>query len=131
LQKINAPGFLEAWRDPKQYDVFGAWISVEWYGSIKPSTDMLKQAKGSQLLVNEGWTTNAREARVTTGTKFSKNIKRLMRENQQKADMMRPLLELQQEFGNNDTANNGDDANTQLQSLLEENINMLEEKSNG
>lgn len=66
---------------------------------------MLKQAKGSKLLVNEGWSTNAREARITTGTKFSKNIARLKRENQQKADAARPLLELEAEFGEDQTAN--------------------------
>lgn len=103
LQKIKAPGLLQAWRNPSQYDIFGAWIAVDWYGSIKPSTDMLKQAKGSQLLVKEGWSTNAREARVTTGTKFSKNIKRLTRENELKAKSIRPLLELQAEFGTDNT----------------------------
>lgn len=99
LQKIEAPGLLESWRNPQEYDIFGAWISTEWYGSIKPSTDMLKQAKGSKMLVQEGWSTNAREARVTTGTKFTKNIKRLKRENQLKVDAARPMAEFQKEFG--------------------------------
>lgn len=103
-QSISAPGLLQAWRDPQRYDIFGAWVAADWYGSIKPSTDMLKQAKGSKLLVNEGWSTNAREARITTGTKFSKNIKRLTRENQQKADAARPLLQLKAEFGEDNTA---------------------------
>jgi capsid protein len=104
LGKVDAPGLLEAWRDPMQHDILAAWTCVDWYGSIKPSTDMLKQAKGSKMLVEEGWSTNAREARITTGTKFSKNIKRLRRENQMKADVARPLLELQQEFGAEATA---------------------------
>lgn len=99
LMKISAPGLLEAWRDPKKYDVFGAWVSTDWYGSIKPSTDTLKQAKGSKLLIDEGWSTNAREARITTGTKFSKNIKRLKRENELKVEAARPLAEFRQEFG--------------------------------
>lgn len=120
LQKINAPGLLESWRNPAEYDIFGAWVSVEWYGSIKPSTDMLKQAKGSKMLVDEGWSTNAREARGTTGTKFSKNIKRLKRENELKAEAARPLLELQREFGAQDTAaaiNALEDATAQLQEV--------------
>ncbi len=99
LQKVTAPGLLEAWRDPKAYDVFGAWIATDWYGSIKPSTDMLKQAKGSKMLVEQGWSTNAREARMTTGTKFSKNMKRLKRENQQKVEAALPLAEFEREFG--------------------------------
>jgi len=99
LGKIQADGLLDAWRDSSQYDVYGAWTSVEWYGNIKPSTDMLKQAKGSKMLVDEGWSTNAREARITTGTKFSKNVKRLKRENEQKAEAMRPIAEFKKEFG--------------------------------
>lgn len=97
--RIQAPGLLNAWRDPQQQDVFGAWIASDWYGSIKPSTDMLKQAKGSKLLTAEGWSNNARESRTLTGTKFSKNMKRLKRENQMKAEAARPLAEFEQEFG--------------------------------
>jgi len=98
LQKIKAPTLLKAWRDPLMYDVFGAWVSVEWYGSIKPSTDMLKAAKASKLLIAEGWSTNARESRMLTGTKFSKNIKRTKRENELKVEAARPMAEFSQEF---------------------------------
>lgn len=97
--RISAPTLLDAWRDPQRQDEFGAWVSVDWYGSIKPSTDMKKQAQGSQILIGEGWSSNAREARTLTGTKFSKNIKRLKRENELKAEAARPLAEFQQEFG--------------------------------
>lgn len=96
---IKAPGLLEAWRDASKHAALAAWVSCDWYGSIKPSTDMLKQVKGSDLLVAGGYSTRAREARVTTGTKFSKNIKRLRRENEQLADAARPMLELKAEFG--------------------------------
>jgi len=125
LGKISAPGLLAAWRNPKEYDIFGAWIATEWYGSIKPSTDMLKQAKGSKLLVAEGWSTNAREARVTTGTKFSKNIKRVKRENEQKAEAARPLAEFQQEFGQTAdealaAADNMEELEAKLDEYLEE-----------
>lgn len=101
---IAAPGMLAAWRDPQRYDVFGAWMSTEWYGSIKPSTDMLKQVKASELLVAGAFSTRAREARVTTGTKWSRNVKRTKRENEQLADAMRPMLELKKEFGEDQTA---------------------------
>jgi len=124
LQKITAPGLLQSWRTPSEYDIFGAWTATDWYGSIKPSTDMLKQAKGSKLLVEQGWSTNAREARVTTGTKFSKNIKRLKRENELKADAMRPLLKLQQEFGDQGTA---DAINTLEDSIIQ----LVEDRENG
>ena len=97
LRKIEAPGFLESFRSATNYDVYAAWIRCDWYGSIKPSTDMLKQAKGSELLVRNGWSTNAREARITTGTKYSHNVAKLKRENEQLAEALRPLVEMRQE----------------------------------
>lgn len=123
LQKIAAPGLLQAWRNPQEYDIFGAWMATDWYGSIKPSTDMLKQAKGSILLVEQGWSTNARESRMLTGTKFSKNMKRLKRENELKAEAARPLLELQEEFGRDTAAeaiNAIDDAANSIVQLVED-----------
>lgn len=98
LQKIKAPGLLESWRDPAKYDIFAAWIAVEWYGSIKPSTDMLKQTKGSKMLVQNGWSNNARESRGLTGTKFTKNVKRLQRENALLAEAMTPLIEAEEKL---------------------------------
>lgn len=123
LQKIPAPGLVQAWRNPAQYDILGAWLTVDWYGSIKPSTDMLKQAKGSKILVTEGWSTNARESRVISGTKYSRNIKRLKRENEQKAEAARPLLELQREFGVDNTT-------TAVEALEEATLYLMESAEN-
>lgn len=81
-RRTDMPGFLEAWRDLSKFDVYGAWLQSDWYGSIKPSTDMLKQVKASDLLVVGGYSTRARESRIMTGTKFSTNVKRLRRENE-------------------------------------------------
>jgi capsid protein len=97
-QKIIAPGLLDAWRDKSDYAEFAAWNSVDWYGSIKPSTDMFKQAKGSELLIQNGLSTHSREARINTGTKFTKNMKRLKRENELMVEARRPMAEFQQEF---------------------------------
>lgn len=96
---LRVPGLLDAWRDPSRHAELAAWTSADWYGSIKPSTDILKQVRGSSMLVAEGFSTRAREARGTTGTKFSRNAKRLRQENQQLAEALRPMLELRQEFG--------------------------------
>jgi capsid protein len=104
LMNVEAPGFLESWRDPSQYDTFGAWVAADWSGAIKPSLDQLKTANAYKKMVNEGWLTNARAARELTGTKFSKNIDQLRRENEQKAEAARPLLALEQEFGTQETA---------------------------
>ncbi len=125
--KADAPGLLEAWRDPTRHDVFAAWTSCDWYGSIKPSTDMLKQVKAAELLVAGGYSSRAREARTMTGTKFSKNIKRLTRENEQLAKAARPMLELKAEFGPQQT----EEAVAALQAEVEGVVEALDEYREG
>lgn len=95
LRRINAPGFLRARNDPDRYAEAGAWTSAEWLGSIKPSTDMFKAMKGSELLISMGLSTRAREARIHTGTKFSRNIKALRQENQQLAEVNEVLAAME------------------------------------
>ena len=99
LGKIRAPGFLEAMRNPIQYDVVRSWLLSEWIGPVKPATDLLKQANGFAALVNGGWTTNAKAARLLTGSKFSKNMRILKRENELKMEAQKPLMEAEAEFG--------------------------------
>ena len=125
LRKIEASTLLASWRDPAQYDTFGAWTSVEWYGSIKPSTDMLKQTKGSMNLIEHAWSTNAREARGLTGTKFSKNAKKLKRENELLVEAARPLAEFKKEFGEEVA----DNAITAIDNGVEEIITAVEESA--
>lgn len=92
--KVNAPGLLESWRDPVKYDAFGAWTSSDWTGHVKPSTDVFKQARGIELLLEMGLTTRDRASREATGTKFSKNVKKLARENEMLAEALEPLKAL-------------------------------------
>lgn len=99
LQKWDGSQLLNSWRDPKKYDIFGSLITVDWFGSIKPSTDMLKMAKASEVLVANAWSTNAREARGLTGTKYSQNVRIIRRENEQKAEALKPLAEFKQQYG--------------------------------
>jgi lambda family phage portal protein len=84
--KISALGLFEAWTDKSQYDILGAWLTTDWSGAIKPSTDMRKQAQGYQLMVESGFITNARAAKELTGTKFRRNIRILNRENAAKVE---------------------------------------------
>ena len=98
-RKVKAPGLLDAWRSPAKADIFGAWAAADWYGSIKPSTDMVKQVKGSGMLLDRALSTHAREARGTTGTRWTRNVKRLARENQLLVEAQRPLAEFKKEFG--------------------------------
>ena len=97
--KIKSKGLLDVWRNPQKLDEFGAWIQVQWYGSVKLANDMLKQAKGATILVDKGWTSNGRVSRELTGTKFSSNIKRIKQENALKVDAARDLMEFFKEFG--------------------------------
>lgn len=102
--KIQAAGFLESWRNPRMYDTFGAWIASDWTGAIKPATDLVKQAKGYQMLESECWITNERAARELTGTKFRKNAKRIKRENELKVEAARVIMEFENEVGDPERA---------------------------
>lgn len=94
--KIEADGLLEAWRDPSQYDVLGAWFSCDWSGNIKPAVDLTKLTTGYEALIRLGLITRDRASRELTGTKFSKNVRKLKRENEQLAEANRVLVELEQ-----------------------------------
>lgn len=89
--RIKAAGLLEAWRDPQQYDRFAAWTLADWSGAIKPSVDMVKQGTAYELLVKNGFISRDRATREVTGTKYSKNVAKLARENEQLAKANEPL----------------------------------------
>ena len=89
--RIKADGLLGAWRDPSQYDRYAAWIAADWSGAIKPSVDLMKQANGYALLVEQGFISRDRATRETTGTKYSKNVAKLKRENLALADANKPI----------------------------------------
>jgi lambda family phage portal protein len=93
--KVQAPGLLESWRDSAQYDVFGSWTSCDWSASIKPAVDLSKLVRGYSEMVAEGFITRDRATRELTGTKFSKNIKKLARENVQVAEANAPIQALE------------------------------------
>ncbi len=97
-QKIVANGLLEAWRDPKQYDVFGAWVACDWNGAIKVAVDASKLVRGYEAMIDAGLVTRDRASRELTGMKFSKVVQLLARENALLAAARRPLLELEAEM---------------------------------
>ena len=98
IGKIQAPGFLEAWRDTAQYDIFGAWIASDWTGAIKPSVDLKKEVAAYKDMISEGLITHDKAARELSNSKYSRTIRRLKKENELRAEALRPLLELQAEF---------------------------------
>lgn len=93
--RILALGLLESWRDPAKYDRYAAWIAADWTGAIKPSIDIVKQATGYAKLVAEGFISRDRATRETTGTKFTKNVAKLRRENEALAAANKPIQELE------------------------------------
>jgi len=100
LNKIEAKSYLQAVADPMKWDISRAWTMCDWSGSVKPSSDMLKITNAYLKQIEGGLNTNERACRELTNQKFSKVARKLRRENQMKADYMRPLLELEKEFAN-------------------------------
>lgn len=98
---VYAQTILDAWRDPQQFQKFGAWCQFESIGSITGTADPTKMLRASAMMIEIGLTTHAREARIINGTKWRKNVQRLKEENAQLVDARRPLAEFKAEFGIN------------------------------
>lgn len=99
LNKFKAGKFLEAYIDPSRYDEKQAWLSTEWYGTVKPHMDRVKQMNAYKMAFGEGLNTRSRAARESTGMKFSKIASRLKKENRMLSDTMVPFLEIKQKYG--------------------------------
>lgn len=98
LRKIEADGLIEAWRDPKAYDTFGAWIQSDWAGAIKPNTDLKKEVSGYSNMVKEGFVTRTRSARELTGMKYTTVMKQQKTENEQRIAALEPFFEAEKKF---------------------------------
>lgn len=98
LRRITANGMIEAWRDPMEYEIFCAWTLADWSGAIKPSTDLVKTAKGYGMMMDRALITGDRASRETTGTKYSRNAKKRKKENELLVESLTPLAEFKQQF---------------------------------
>jgi lambda family phage portal protein len=129
--RIEADGLVDSYGDPAESDVWAAWTAADWFGSIKPSTDALKLVKASQILVTQGWSTNARETRMLTGTKFRANLKKLERENRAWVEARRPIAEFQQEFGGSEPGSSaaGEESDAARSAAEEPGSDLREEKA--
>lgn len=131
LDKIGeSVAILNAWNDKANFENFTAWVLAEWSGAIKPSTDILKQAKGYGELLDRGWITNARATRETTGQKFTRNMRKLKRENELLVEAKQPLADFEEANPNVTTT----EAMGKLGSnilLLSDKIDDLEAQSDG
>lgn len=93
--RVAAPGLLEAWNDPQQWDRLGAWLSSDWSGNIKPAVDLSKLVGGYEKLIAIGAITRDRAARELTGTKYSKNVQKLAKENKALYEANLPIAQLE------------------------------------
>lgn len=91
--RIKADGLLEAWRDQRKFEIFGAWVDSDWCGAIKPHVDPLKETNAYKIKDEQGYSTKARSTRELTGMKFSRNVKQLFKENEALAAAHKPLIE--------------------------------------
>lgn len=80
MREVNAPGLIDAWRNPALYEQYMAWVYADWTGAVKPATDLLKLVNAYEKMVDRGWMTNDLATRELTGTKFSQNVRRLKAE---------------------------------------------------
>jgi len=94
-RRTKAEGFLESWRDPSQYDIFGAWVSCDWSGQIKPAVDLTKLVAAYAAAIAEGFIDRGRACRELFGLKFSKVVKRIERENIALAKALAPMAALE------------------------------------
>lgn len=95
IGRVDANGFLDAYADARKDDIYSSWVSSDWSGNVKPAVDMLKTTRAYTEQAEQGFTTRDRGSREINGSKFSKNVQKLKRENQKLADAMRPLLEVE------------------------------------
>lgn len=96
LRTVVAPGLLEAFNDNAQDYIYGAWVASDWSGHVKPSLDPVKTTRSYTEQAEQGFVDRERASREINGTSFKKNVKKLKRQNEQLAEAMRPLLEVEQ-----------------------------------
>jgi capsid protein len=126
--KVQAQGLIRAWQDTTQYDIYQAWVSANWNGAIKPSTDMLKLANAYDKMISMGAITRHQASQELSGTNFNQNTKQLKRENTLLADAMRPILELKAEVDEQEVDEQEvDDSAAQALSDIEMRLNDIEE----
>jgi len=80
MGSLNAPGFLDSWRDQKRWREFGAWTYAEWSGISRPSVDLKKDVDASAKALDYGMCTQDWACRRISNISFSTWIKKRKRE---------------------------------------------------
>lgn len=91
------------------FEIDAAWTLTDWSGAIKPSTDILKQARGYGEMVRNGFISLPRATRELTGMK----LPRVLRENKKYiailAEVIKPLINLEKGFNREEEGTDGSD----------------------
>ncbi|MCP4677082.1 MAG: phage portal protein [Deltaproteobacteria bacterium] len=93
LGLIEADGLLEAWRNPLQFLISGAWFQSEWSGAIKPSLRRNQDIKGYVDAIREGLATRDQATKEIFGRKYTTVVKRLKKENDSLVSSLQPLID--------------------------------------
>ena len=88
---IKAPGMVEAWNDPNQYALVGAWTQSDWSGSVKLNADFVKEVKGWVDAIDAGLATHEMASKALFGRKNNLIMMQLIHENAKKAQVMEAL----------------------------------------
>lgn len=90
LGKVVAPGLVDSWRDPAEWETWGAWVQSDWAGAIKPSVDRLKEVNAYLKQIDGGLITRDRASKELNGMKFTRVARQLVKENEQFAATLLP-----------------------------------------
>jgi hypothetical protein len=99
LGKIEAVGYLENINSADNWEVSQSWVSAAWIGAVKPPADVLKIGKSYVLQIDNKLNTRTNVCLELNGLKFTKVIAQLEKENIAIAKSMKPILELEKEYG--------------------------------
>jgi capsid protein len=92
--KLDAPGFIDAMRDPKQYDKYVGYLGHRWAGYVKPVVDLAKIVPAYIDMLEQGLITRDRVCQELHGMDFDEVIRRCGPENLKVAAALKPLVEL-------------------------------------
>jgi capsid protein len=80
LNQIEAKGLIEAWRDPKQWRIVGAWTNAIWMGLTRPSIDIKKDIDAMAKALEYGLVTGKFATNFLNGARYKDVMKQSDRE---------------------------------------------------
>ena len=78
--RIQAPGYLAARRNPLLYNELGAWTNATWAGPMKPSVDLGKDVDAYLKATEANAISMTRMSEDLFGVRFTRVLKRIERE---------------------------------------------------